>query len=117
DSDAALFMSLLDRTNISFAAFEMNADLGLSLSQYGRGAWCRTCARRTRVRVETRAVIPFQNEIRLTLSPGLRDHLVLNRPAPELFRMGGVAAGPNAGFLPCDGEGVAFEEPVLHGEA
>jgi hypothetical protein len=60
DGDAALFMSLLDRTNISFAALEMNADLGLSLPHYGRGARCRTCARRTRVRVETRAVIHFR---------------------------------------------------------
>jgi ACS family tartrate transporter-like MFS transporter len=32
------FMSLLDRTNISFAALEMNKDLGLSLAQYGVAA-------------------------------------------------------------------------------
>ncbi len=32
------FMSLLDRTNISFAALEMNKDLGLSLAQYGIAA-------------------------------------------------------------------------------
>jgi ACS family tartrate transporter-like MFS transporter len=32
------FMSLLDRTNISFAALEMNKDLGLSLAQYGLAA-------------------------------------------------------------------------------
>jgi len=32
------FMSLLDRTNISFAALEMNKDLGLSLPQYGVAA-------------------------------------------------------------------------------
>ncbi len=32
------FMSLLDRTNISFAALEMNKDLGLSLPQYGIAA-------------------------------------------------------------------------------
>lgn len=31
-------MSLLDRTNISFAALEMNKDLGLSLPQYGVAA-------------------------------------------------------------------------------
>jgi ACS family tartrate transporter-like MFS transporter len=33
-----LFMSLLDRTNISFAALDMNKDLGLSLAQYGVAA-------------------------------------------------------------------------------
>ncbi len=32
------FISLLDRTNISFAALEMNKDLGLSLAQYGTAA-------------------------------------------------------------------------------
>jgi ACS family tartrate transporter-like MFS transporter len=32
------FMSLLDRTNISFAALDMNKDLGLSLPQYGVAA-------------------------------------------------------------------------------
>jgi ACS family tartrate transporter-like MFS transporter len=32
------FMSLLDRTNISFAALDMNKDLGLSLAQYGVAA-------------------------------------------------------------------------------
>ena len=32
------FMSLLDRTNISFAALDMNKDLGLSLDQYGVAA-------------------------------------------------------------------------------
>jgi MFS transporter, ACS family, tartrate transporter len=32
------FMSLLDRTNISFAALAMNKDLGLSLAQYGVAA-------------------------------------------------------------------------------
>src|SRR3978361_853620 len=32
------FASLLDRTNISFAALEMNKDLGLSLAQYGVAA-------------------------------------------------------------------------------
>jgi MFS transporter, ACS family, tartrate transporter len=32
------FMSLLDRTNISFAALDMNKDLGLSLNQYGVAA-------------------------------------------------------------------------------
>jgi MFS transporter, ACS family, tartrate transporter len=32
------FMSLLDRTNISFAALEMNKDLALSLTQYGVAA-------------------------------------------------------------------------------
>lgn len=32
------FFSLLDRTNISFAALEMNKDLGLSPSQYGTAA-------------------------------------------------------------------------------
>ena len=32
------FMSLLDRTNISFAALDMNQDLGLSLDQYGVAA-------------------------------------------------------------------------------
>jgi ACS family tartrate transporter-like MFS transporter len=32
------FMSLLDRTNISFAALEMNKDLGLSLAQFGIAA-------------------------------------------------------------------------------
>jgi ACS family tartrate transporter-like MFS transporter len=32
------FMSLLDRTNISFAALEMNQDLQLSLAQYGVAA-------------------------------------------------------------------------------
>jgi len=32
------FMSLLDRTNISFAALEMNKDLHLSLAQYGVAA-------------------------------------------------------------------------------
>lgn len=32
------FMSLLDRTNISFAALEMNKDLALSLAQYGVAA-------------------------------------------------------------------------------
>src|SRR5579883_20150 len=32
------FMSLLDRTNISFAALEMNKDLKLSLAQYGVAA-------------------------------------------------------------------------------
>src|SRR6476660_1905741 len=32
------FMSLLDRTNISFAALKMNKDLGLSLAQYGLAA-------------------------------------------------------------------------------
>jgi MFS transporter, ACS family, tartrate transporter len=32
------FTSLLDRTNISFAALEMNTDLGLSLDQYGVAA-------------------------------------------------------------------------------
>src|SRR5579884_2135707 len=32
------FMSLLDRTNISFAALEMNKDLALSLPQYGVAA-------------------------------------------------------------------------------
>ena len=32
------FMSLLDRTNISFASLEMNKDLGLSLAQYGTAA-------------------------------------------------------------------------------
>jgi MFS transporter, ACS family, tartrate transporter len=32
------FMSLLDRTNISFAALEMNRDLQLSLTQYGVAA-------------------------------------------------------------------------------
>ncbi len=32
------FFSLLDRTNISFAALEMNKDLGLSPQQYGRAA-------------------------------------------------------------------------------
>lgn len=32
------FMSLLDRTNISFAALEMNKDLQLSLTQYGVAA-------------------------------------------------------------------------------
>jgi ACS family tartrate transporter-like MFS transporter len=32
------FMSLLDRTNISFASLDMNKDLGLSLPQYGVAA-------------------------------------------------------------------------------
>lgn len=32
------FMSLLDRTNISFAALDMNEDLGLSLDRYGVAA-------------------------------------------------------------------------------
>lgn len=32
------FMSLLDRTNISFAALAMNKDIGLSLAQYGVAA-------------------------------------------------------------------------------
>lgn len=32
------FMSLLDRTNISFAALEMNKDLNLSMTQYGVAA-------------------------------------------------------------------------------
>jgi ACS family tartrate transporter-like MFS transporter len=32
------FFSLLDRTNISFAALDMNADLGLSPPQYGTAA-------------------------------------------------------------------------------
>jgi ACS family tartrate transporter-like MFS transporter len=32
------FVSLLDRTNVSFAALEMNKDLGLSLAQYGVAA-------------------------------------------------------------------------------
>lgn len=32
------FMSLLDRTNISFAALDMGTDLGLSLAQYGMAA-------------------------------------------------------------------------------
>jgi hypothetical protein len=32
------FISLLDRTNISFAALEMNKDLGLSPPQYGTAA-------------------------------------------------------------------------------
>jgi MFS transporter, ACS family, tartrate transporter len=32
------FMSLLDRTNISFASLDMNEDLGLSLEQYGVAA-------------------------------------------------------------------------------
>ena len=37
-SMAMFFFSLLDRTNISFAALEMNKDLGLSPAQYGTAA-------------------------------------------------------------------------------
>jgi ACS family tartrate transporter-like MFS transporter len=37
-SMAMFFFSLLDRTNLSFAALEMNKDLGLSPAQYGTAA-------------------------------------------------------------------------------
>ena len=35
---ACYFVAFLDRVNVGFAALTMNADLGLSASQYGFGA-------------------------------------------------------------------------------
>ena len=37
---ACYFAAFLDRVNVSFAALTMNADLGLSATQYGLGAGC-----------------------------------------------------------------------------